>query len=821
MKKFRCSLLLVVVLALCAGVFAACDGEKVTVTLDANGGTCAVQTVTGQIGKKLAPVPSAERDGYVFEGWFTSASGGERWDFETDKVKGSMTLYAGFRTRASDFVGVTYFVGEGAESAPESRDVRIGNLLPRPSDPIKSGYRFDGWFKDEACTIAWDFAADAVQSELILYAKWTKMHTVTVMRGQEHIASVVYEEGGTLKNSLPALEGLVYTGLYEDAEFTAEVGANSVVEQDVTYYARYEKPTSQEYFDYDSEYGRVTINGLKEEFEGEEVIVPEYIEGLPVKTVYIYREKGFKRVVISSNVEIFDTNLKTEKLVVSPANANFRSYDDCIYVKNYGSEVRFNLISIPDNKRLVNVMPGAYIGSVSGREKVFMLSDDAYAHEYDSFDSKRIVVLDEYYDGYLNLVSDSENYLFRKSEITDEALVKNGKLYMWIGGGGASVGTDADGITEIMSGALYGVHEVTFGENINVINGRLFSEWPSRNEKADEYKYTFLGEVPQRTETYAFFPSVFKDEGDVLEIKVKKEFVVAYKEAWNMNYGEFTLVGGETSLAEDGKLIAWFGGDTAVVGTETDGITIIGDGALYGVHDITVGANIEGIEGYWCGGYSYDDVENVSITFLGKLPVMEAPSCPVNERNGSTFVVTIPEQFVKDYSDKFYNIWEHVKIATENEFTVIDGTLYKYNGKDKEIHLPADIFDVRSYALPSDITKLYFARPTSGTGFGTINIYIYGLRLKSDKLDVYIPNGYFAAGDGTREVYARFYVNNVRFYSFDSDNFEIDKRGTVTYHVDTADATALEHYTDYGQGASEDYEYTEYYATAWEVDANA
>ncbi len=498
-----------------------------------------------------------------------------------------------------------------------------------------------------------------------------------------------------MKNSLPALEGLVYTGLYEDAEFTAEVGANSVVEQDVTYYARYEKPTSQEYFDYDSEYGRVTINGLKEEFEGEEVIVPEYIEGLPVKTVYIYREKGFKRVVISSNVEIFDTNLKTEKLVVSPANANFRSYDDCIYVKNYGSEVRFNLISIPDNKRLVNVMPGAYIGSVSGREKVFMLSDDAYAHEYDSFDSKRIVVLDEYYDGYLNLVSDSENYLFRKSEITDEALVKNGKLYMWIGGGGASVGTDADGITEIMSGALYGVH------------------------------------------------------------------------------------------------------------------------------DITVGANIEGIEGYWCGGYSYDDVENVSITFLGKLPVMEAPSCPVNERNGSTFVVTIPEQFVKDYSDKFYNIWEYVKIATENEFTVIDGTLYKYNGKDKEIHLPADIFDVRSYALPSDITKLYFARPTSGTGFGTINIYIYGLRLKSDKLDVYIPNGYFAAGDGTREVYARFYVNNVRFYSFDSDNFEIDKRGTVTYHVDTADATALEHYTDYCQGASEDYEYTEYYATAWEVDANA
>lgn len=176
MKKFRYSLLLVVVLALCAGVFAACDGEKVSVSLDANGGTCTVQTVTAQVGKKLAPVPAAERDGYVFEGWFKSASGGERWNFETDKVKGSMTLYAGFRPQTSDFVGVTYHVGDGVDSAPVSRDVRKGNLLPVPSDPVKDGYRFDGWFKDSECKSAWDFGSDTVDSELTLYAKWSKIH---------------------------------------------------------------------------------------------------------------------------------------------------------------------------------------------------------------------------------------------------------------------------------------------------------------------------------------------------------------------------------------------------------------------------------------------------------------------------------------------------------------------------------------------------------------------------------------------------------------------------------------------------------------------
>ena len=831
MKKFRYCLMLAVVLALCAGVFAACDGEKVTVSLDANGGTCSVQSVTAQVGKKLAPVPAAERDGYVFDGWYTSASGGERWNFDTDKVSGAMTLYAGFRAQASDFVGVTYHVGDNVDSSPVSRDVRKGNLLPRPADPVKSGYRFEGWFKDEECLNAWDFETDTVESNITLYAKWTKVHTVMVMYGQERMASVVYEDGEPLKNVLPPMSGLVYTGLYEDANFVTEAKVGTVVDKDATYYARYEKPTDASFFDYKNEYGRVSINGLKDEFDGDEVIIPEYIEGAPVESVNLNTSKRFKRVVISSKVNSIDMNLIESNIIISPSNANFRSYDGCLYTKNYGSQAPFCLIQIPEDKRVVNVMPGAYISTAGSSGKVFFLSDDASVHENDGLDYKRIVVPDEYYDNYVNVVSAVDGYLFKRSEVKDNMLAKDGILYIWLGDDTATVGTADDGITEIGNGALHGVHEVTFGENIVKINGNLFGNNVYQNERADAYKYTFLGAVPERSTSYGFFPNVYENEGDTLEIKVKIDHVTDYKDDWNMRYRQFTLVGGETSLIEDGKLIAWFGGDTAVVGTATDGITVIGEESLYGVENITIGANIQSIEGNGLMGDLYDRVCHASLTFTRDMPAYNGSiGCPVSEERGSTFVINIPEQYVQKYanSGKFWSSWKYVKIDTEDEFTVIDGTLYKYNGNDTKVHLPASVRSVFSGALPENMTELHITRPDSTEGYwGTMDIYISNLLLTSDKLDVYIPNGYFRVSDGgdTRDVFVRFRVEEVSFRSWVSDDFGNliykDKTGTVTYHVDTTDSTALKYYVDMCAEMSKDSVYTKYEAEAWEVNANA
>ena len=48
-----------------------------------------------------------------------------------------------------------------------------GSLIEEPAAPRKSGYLFEGWFKDTEYTEPWDFATDTVTEDLVLYAGWS------------------------------------------------------------------------------------------------------------------------------------------------------------------------------------------------------------------------------------------------------------------------------------------------------------------------------------------------------------------------------------------------------------------------------------------------------------------------------------------------------------------------------------------------------------------------------------------------------------------------------------------------------------------------
>lgn len=57
---------------------------------------------------------------------------------------------------------------------PETVDsVLVGAKISAPTTPTASGYTFVGWYKDAACTSAWNFASDIITKDTTLYAKWT------------------------------------------------------------------------------------------------------------------------------------------------------------------------------------------------------------------------------------------------------------------------------------------------------------------------------------------------------------------------------------------------------------------------------------------------------------------------------------------------------------------------------------------------------------------------------------------------------------------------------------------------------------------------
>lgn len=64
-------------------------------------------------------------------------------------------------------------MGHGTETTTEPiKSVRSGRLIKEPTAPTAEGYLFTGWYKDQACTKAWNFAVDTVQTDTTLYARW-------------------------------------------------------------------------------------------------------------------------------------------------------------------------------------------------------------------------------------------------------------------------------------------------------------------------------------------------------------------------------------------------------------------------------------------------------------------------------------------------------------------------------------------------------------------------------------------------------------------------------------------------------------------------
>lgn len=134
-----------------------------TVTFDANGGST-VAEATVNYNEKVTKPADPTRTGYTFAGWFTSDDAA--YDFDS-VVTGALTLTA--KWTANSYT-VTFNVNGGSTVAEVA--VNYNEKVTKPADPTKADCTFGGWYKDEACTTAFDFATDTITADTTLYAKW-------------------------------------------------------------------------------------------------------------------------------------------------------------------------------------------------------------------------------------------------------------------------------------------------------------------------------------------------------------------------------------------------------------------------------------------------------------------------------------------------------------------------------------------------------------------------------------------------------------------------------------------------------------------------
>ena len=140
-------------------------------------------------------------NGGAYGDWFTGygSSIGFAFDVKPDPItrydvevrsKATATAFAGETTTFTFLPNTTdkLTVTMGKTSARVAYD----SLVTKPADPVKNGYTFGGWYVDEKCTEAWNFASDTVTEDMTLYAKWTK--NGSSRRGSSSVADTVVAE---------------------------------------------------------------------------------------------------------------------------------------------------------------------------------------------------------------------------------------------------------------------------------------------------------------------------------------------------------------------------------------------------------------------------------------------------------------------------------------------------------------------------------------------------------------------------------------------------------------------------------------------------
>ena len=140
---------------------------------------------------------------------------------------------------------VSFYDGE-TELTDLACKVEENGKITKPVDPVKEGYVFDAWYKDEGFNTPWDFENDTVSQDTKLYAKFlpeaeVTKYNVTFKSDENTVINTVTvkDENSIGKPDDPTKDGYQFAGWYKDINCTEEYDFNTKVTADLTLYAKW------------------------------------------------------------------------------------------------------------------------------------------------------------------------------------------------------------------------------------------------------------------------------------------------------------------------------------------------------------------------------------------------------------------------------------------------------------------------------------------------------------------------------------------------------------------------------------------------------
>ncbi|MBR1638386.1 MAG: InlB B-repeat-containing protein [Treponema sp.] len=184
---------------------------KVTVTF--KNGDIVVDTQTITSGTTATAPAAPEKTGYTFAGWISGETTVAA-EAETSAITADVTYTAKW---TATVYTITYELDDGTnwDGAPESYTVETATIAL--GTPTKSGYSFDGWYKDSSYSTVITSIEKGTTGDITLYAKWDASLINLWTAATNQLATPGYQYDSSLVDDATKVKALELT--YKDYSY--------------------------------------------------------------------------------------------------------------------------------------------------------------------------------------------------------------------------------------------------------------------------------------------------------------------------------------------------------------------------------------------------------------------------------------------------------------------------------------------------------------------------------------------------------------------------------------------------------------------------